>query len=157
MNAIVIFDVEPNYNKLNYYHGKRGTTVHKTIFLSAAALVLTIGGCRPEKEAPPEQTQPRPAAAAAPRFAPTADSTITAKQLRLWKDCNPVLDSLTYFYKDSFAVADPVNKLRLQEDFIKAQDRICKLAGLTGGYAEYKWITEAIANPRNRELLEGNL
>ncbi|MDR0305585.1 MAG: hypothetical protein LBI42_01980 [Chitinispirillales bacterium] len=131
--------------------------MHKAIFLSAILIVLTFGGCRSETDAPIEQPQPRPRAAAAPRFVPANDSTITVRQFRLWRDCNPVLDSLTYFYKDSFAVADPVSKLRLQEDFIKAKDKICKLAGLSGGYTEYKWIMESIANPRNKELLDENL
>jgi hypothetical protein len=137
---------------------KEEETVNKLIFLSTAAAAFVFAGCQFfEKEPPFEHTPPQVAAVQVPRFVPTADSTITARQLRLWKDCNPVLDSLAYFYKDSFAVADPVNKLRLQEDFFKAQDKICKLAGLTGGYTEYKWIMGAIANPRNKELLEENL
>ncbi|MCL2689389.1 MAG: hypothetical protein FWE57_06035 [Chitinispirillia bacterium] len=127
----------------------------KIIFLSTLAVTFVFAGCQP-KEEDFHVEPPAPRAVQAPRFVPTADSTITARQLRLWKDANPVLDSLVYFYRDSFAVADPVNKLRLQEDFLKAQDKICKLAGLTGGYIEYKWIMGAITNPRNRELLEGN-
>jgi hypothetical protein len=132
--------------------------VNKLIFLSALTAAIVFTGCQTEKELPVENALPQTASAVqAPKFVPTDDSTITVRQLRLWKDCNPVLDSLTYFYKDSFTVADPVNKLRLQEDFFKAQDKICKLAGLTGGYTEYKWIMGAIANPRNKELLEENL
>ena len=132
--------------------------MNKFIFLSALAAAFVFAGCQTEKELPVEHTLPRAASAVqAPKFVPTDDSTITARQLRLWKDCNPVLDSLTYFYKDSFTVADPVNKLRLQEDFFKAQDKICKLAGLTGGYTEYKWIMGAISNLRNKELLEGDI
>jgi hypothetical protein len=49
-----------------------------------------------------------------------------------------------------------VTNFTLQEDFLKAQDKICKLAGFAGGYTEYKWIMGAIANPRNKELLEEN-
>ena len=130
----------------------------KSVFLSALTILVVFAGCNSEKELPIEERKlPKTASAAqAPKFVPTEDSTITARQLRLWKDCNPVLDSLAYFYKDSFAIADPVNKLRFQEDFFKAQDKICKLAGLTGGYTEYKWIMGAIANPRNKELIEGN-
>jgi len=130
--------------------------VNKIIFLSTLAAAFVFVGCQPKEEEFPVQ-QPQPRAVQAPRFVPAEDSTITVRQLRLWKDCNPVLDSLAYFYKDSFAIADPVNKLRLQEDFFKAKDRICKLAGLTGGYTEYKWIMGVIANPRNKELLEQNL
>ena len=129
--------------------------MNKIFFLSTLAAVLIFAGCKPKEELPIEQPVSR--MVQAPKFVPTDDSTITERQLKLWKDCNPVLDSLAYFYKDSFAVADPVNKLRLQEDFFKAQDKICKLAGLTGGYIEYKWIMGAIANPRNKELLEANL
>ena len=127
----------------------------KVILLSTLAAAFVFAGCQPKEE--PVIEQPAPRVVQAPRFVPSADSSITARQLRLWKDSNPILDSLAYFYKDSFAVADPVNKLRLQEDFLKAKERICKLAGLTGGYTEYKWIMEVIANPRNRELLEADL
>ena len=130
--------------------------MNRIIFLSTLAAAFVFAGCQPKEEELPVE-QPAPRAVQAPRFVPTADSTITVRQLRLWKDANPVLDSLAYFYKDSFAVADPVNKLRLQEDFFKAQDKICKLAGLTGGYVEYKWIMGAIGNSRNKELIEGNL
>ncbi len=110
-----------------------------------------MSGCVKKKEV--VQTPP-PAPVAEPKFEPTADSSVTAKQVTLWKTCNPLLDSLTYFYSDSFKTEDPVQRLRYEEDFRRAQDKICKLAGFVGGYKEYTWVMESMGNARNRGILE---
>lgn len=87
-------------------------------------------------------------------FTPPGDSSISVDQMMAWSTCNPLLDSLTFRYADSFKTEDPSELLRYQEDFINAQDRICVRAGLSGGYAEYKWILQNMGLPKNRAILE---
>lgn len=87
-------------------------------------------------------------------FIPPADSAISPKQMANWNNCNALLDSLTFRYADSFKVDDPVSILRYQEDFINAQDKICVISGLPGGYQEYKWVLQHMGIKKNRSLLE---
>ena len=68
--------------------------------------------------------------------------------------CNMLLDSLSMFYQDSFKTKDAALLIRFQEDFSKAQDKICLRAGLAGGYNEYLWILKNLGNPRNAKLLD---
>lgn len=87
-------------------------------------------------------------------FIPPADSTVTIDQMKKWLQCNPYLDSLSIFYKDSLATHDAAKQTKYQEDFMKAQDKICVRVGLTGGYAEYLWILKNISVPKNLKILD---
>lgn len=118
------------------------------IFSVILALLLGCGAQKKSEETPQQQVKP------VPKFVPTADSSLTAEQVSLWKQCNPLLDSLTYFYSDSFKTEDPISKLRIEDDFMKAQNRICKLAGYPGGFKEYSWVSECLGNPRNKDILD---
>ena len=74
--------------------------------------------------------------------------------MKAWLACNPVLDSLTIMYSDSFKTKDPKLRMRYQKDFTKAQDKICVLSGLSGGFIEYKWILTNMGNPKNKPVLD---
>jgi hypothetical protein len=87
-------------------------------------------------------------------FVPPADSAISTAQIQAWSRCNPLLDSLTFRYADSFKTTDPAATIRYQDDFITAQDRICVKAGLAGGYKEYKWILQYMGIEKNRSILQ---
>jgi len=87
-------------------------------------------------------------------FVPPSDSTVTRAQLESWMNANPLLDSLSYLYKDSFQIDQPATRLRLQHDFVRAQDKICVRVGLSGGYHEYVWVLKNAGNPRNKSLLD---
>jgi hypothetical protein len=124
-------------------------TTLPSAFVLVAALILC--GCQ-KKAAVAE-----PAAQAEPtkiQFVPPADSLLTIDQMRKWLQCNPYLDSLSILYKDSFSGADAARQTRIQEDFVKAQDRICVRVGLAGGYAEYLWTLRSASNPRNARILD---
>lgn len=122
-------------------------------------LCIALACCCKEKPAeqtpdkPTENTkQPEPAARLP--FVPPADSVITPAQMKSWRDCNALLDSLTFRYADSFKTQDPAELMRHQENFISAQDKICIRAGLPGGYQEYKWILQNMGIEKNRKVLE---
>lgn len=102
---------------------------------------------RTRAPAPAEQIKEVP-------FTPPADSTISIKQMTSWQRCNPLLDSLTFRYTDSFKTEDPEALLRYQDDFIAAQNKICVRTGLPGGYREYRWILRNMGNKKNKMLLE---
>jgi hypothetical protein len=87
-------------------------------------------------------------------FIPPADSIVTTTQIKAWMSCNPLLDSLTFRYADSFKTTDPALRLRYQEDFSKAQHKLCIHAGLPGGYKEYTWILKNSGNPKNKAVLD---
>jgi len=129
-------------------------TMRTIMITGVLAGLLAFCGCEQINRAL-GQSEDLPAPPPAVPFVPPADDTVTAHQFGLWKAINPVLDSLTYFYADSFKVKDPVHTLRIQEDFMLAQDIICRLIGLTGGYAEYRWVTNNIGRQRNRKLHTG--
>ncbi|MFP4164382.1 MAG: hypothetical protein ACLFQB_10260 [Chitinispirillaceae bacterium] len=118
-----------------------------TILVLLFALLLGCGAKKESAENPKSVKQ-------TPEFLPTADSTLTFRQVSRWKQCNPLLDSLAYFYSDSFKTEDPVLKLRYEEDFMKAQKKVCKLAGFPGGYKEYSWVTGCLGNSRNKHILD---
>ncbi|MFP4014862.1 MAG: hypothetical protein ACLFVQ_12305 [Chitinispirillaceae bacterium] len=123
--------------------------MYRVLILSVmSALLLGCGAQKKSEETSRQQVKP------VPKFVPTADSSLTAEQVALWKQCNPLLDSLTYFYSDSFKVEDPTAKLRIEDDFFKAQNRICKLAGYPGGFKEYNWVSDCLSNPRNKRILD---
>jgi hypothetical protein len=87
-------------------------------------------------------------------FLAPADSSITAIQIKNWLACNPMLDSLAIMYADSFVTENAQMRLRYQDDYSSAQDKICVLSGLPGGYIEYKWVMENIGNPKNKSVVE---
>ncbi len=87
-------------------------------------------------------------------FNPPADSLISSTEIKNWLACNPLLDSLAIMYADSFKTESAQTRLRIQEDYSAAQDKICVISGLQGGYKEYKWIMENIGNPKNKETIE---
>jgi hypothetical protein len=87
-------------------------------------------------------------------FFPPSDSLITSEQMKHWLGCNPLLDSLAIMYADSFKVENAQARLRYQYDYSAAQDKICVLSGLQGGYKEYKWIMDNAGNPKNKSVIE---
>lgn len=87
-------------------------------------------------------------------FFPPPDSLITSEQIEHWLACNPLLDSLAIMYADSFKVENAQARLRYQDDYSAAQDKICVLSGLQGGYKEYKWIMNNAGNPKNKSVIE---
>ena len=87
-------------------------------------------------------------------FIPPVDSSITSAQIKNWLGCNPMLDSLAIMYADSFKTESAQMRLRYQDDYSSAQDKICVISGLKGGYTEYKWVMENIGNPKNRSVVE---
>jgi hypothetical protein len=87
-------------------------------------------------------------------FIPTPDSTISPEQMKNWSACNPMLDSLSIMYSDSFKTSNPQARVRFQDDYTAAQDKICVICGLPGGYKEYKWVMEAMSNSKNRAVVE---
>jgi hypothetical protein len=112
--------------------------------------------CRQQPaEQPPEKKAPAKVATVQPvPFVAPEDSAITEKQMVAWQTCNPLLDSLTFRYTDSFKTEDPAALFRYQEDFITAQDKICVRAGLPGGYEEYTWVLQNMGIEKNRKILE---
>jgi len=121
--------------------------------LIVLSLVL-MPGCIRKKKAPPPPP-PKAVQQEAPKrvFSPTADSSLTMEQLKKWSACNPLLDSLSMMYQDSFKAADPQARINSQASFIQAQDRLCIKSGLAG-YSEYAWITSVMGNARNKALLD---
>lgn len=87
-------------------------------------------------------------------FIAPVDSSITAMQIKDWLACNPMLDSLAIMYADSFKTESAQTRMRYQDDYSSAQDKICVLSGLQGGYKEYKWVMENIGNPKNKPIVE---
>jgi hypothetical protein len=57
-------------------------------------------------------------------------------------------------YADSFKTANPAQRMKYQQLFTTAQDKICVITGLNGGYKEYKWILSNIGNPINKTIVE---
>lgn len=103
--------------------------------------------------AKPQVQQPSPVTKEI-EYVPPADSAIIISQIQAWKRCNPLLDSIAFRYADSFKTTDPTQRLRYQEDFSNAQNKLCILAGLPGGYKEYTWILKNSGNPKNKSVLD---
>ncbi len=119
-------------------------SIHRIAPLLAVAVALTIG-CQQNTEKQPEPESPR-------TFAPTADSSVTTQQVAAWLEANEALDSLAFAYRDSFITDDAEKRRGYQEQFMHAQDTLCRSVGLVGGYEEYAWITQALAKPINQAL-----
>jgi hypothetical protein len=79
---------------------------------------------------------------------------VTIDQIKKMNLCNFLLDSLSIFYQDSFKIKDAMLLTRYQEDFSRAQDKICLRTGLAGGYNEYLWLLKNLGNPRNAKILD---
>jgi hypothetical protein len=125
--------------------------------MSIAIGVCLFVGCQQKKKV----EHPQPVAHAAPPrevkkkdFVAPADSSMTIDQIKKMNLCNVLLDSLSIFYQDSFKTKDAVLLTRFQDDFSRAQDKICLRTGLAGGYTEYLWILKNLGNPRNAKLLD---
>ncbi|HUI90667.1 MAG TPA: hypothetical protein VLX68_00330 [Chitinivibrionales bacterium] len=125
--------------------------MRKKVFIVLLALVAGLSFCQTKKTV--EKPTPQPELRKV-EFVPPADSVVTMEQMKKWLVCNSYLDSLSVIYKDSFSVNDAARQARYQEDFLKAQDKICVRAGLTGGYAEYCWILKSIGSPANRKIVD---
>lgn len=125
----------------------------RTSVIVLGLTLASLGGCQKRETATPALPPPTREVRKVP-FVPPADSSITAEQLRKWLACHELLDSLSFRYADSFKTNDAERRLVYQQDFTQAQDRVCVLAGLSGGYHEYQWILAAIGNPRNRQLAD---
>jgi hypothetical protein len=113
--------------------------------------ICIIIGCQkkhiaPQTSAPPEIKKIE--------FVPPADSSVTIDQIKKMNLCNFLLDSLSIFYQDSFKIKDAMLLTRYQEDFSRAQDKICLRTGLAGGYNEYLWLLKNLGNPRNAKILD---
>lgn len=87
-------------------------------------------------------------------FTTPSNPLISVNQIKAWISSNPLLDSLALMYSDSFETKDASLRMHYQEAFSAAQDRICVLAGLHGGYREYKWILSNIGNSINKSTLD---
>jgi hypothetical protein len=79
---------------------------------------------------------------------------MTIEQIKKMNTCNVLLDSLSTFYQDSFKTRNAALLTRFQEDFSRAQDKLCLRSGLAGGYVEYLWVLKNLGNPRNAKLLD---
>jgi len=132
-----------------------GESVPKIIASYLLLMFLLLSGCKHEKPVSfnSKTPVPKPDVVVVP-FVPPGDSAITPPQMQNWFSCNQPLDSLANAYVDSFKTEDPQKRLRYQDDFSKEQDRICVLAGLTGGYKEYRWILANAGNPTNKALFD---
>jgi hypothetical protein len=128
----------------------------KRIIIIAVISTLFFGGCQQKKKAPVSAPAPAPALVELKKveFVPPGDSSMTIDQIKNMNMCNILLDSLSLFYQDSFKTKDAVLLTRFQEDFSRAQDKICLRTGLAGGYNEYLWILKNLGNPRNAKLLD---
>lgn len=127
--------------------------MRKILICGIIVISIAMAGCQKKKQVAPAPSASPAQEAPKRMFAPAADSSVTAEQLKLWTACNSPLDTLSIAYQDSFKAPDPSTRVRLQADFTRRQDQICKQAGLAG-YEEYRWIMSAMGNPRNKPVLE---
>jgi hypothetical protein len=126
--------------------------VKKSVFITLLAMVLAgLSVCQEKKTVEKQVPQAEPQKV---EFVPPSDSLVSIEQMKKWLLCNSYLDSLSIIYKDSFAVSDAARQTRYQEDFLKAQDKICVRVGLTGGYTEYFWILKSIGSPKNKKIVD---
>lgn len=124
----------------------------KSVFIVLLAMMLAVlSACQKKKTVEKQVPQVEPQKV---EFVPPADSLVSIEQMKKWLLCNSYLDSLSIIYKDSFAVNDAARQTRYQEDFLKAQDKICVRVGLTGGYTEYFWILKSIGSPKNKNVVD---
>jgi hypothetical protein len=126
--------------------------VKKNVFITLLAMLLAgLSVCQEKSTVEKQVPQAEPQKV---EFVPPSDSLVSIEQMKKWLLCNSYLDSLSIIYKDSFAVSDAARQTRYQEDFLKAQDKICVRVGLTGGYTEYFWILKSIGSPKNKRIVD---
>jgi hypothetical protein len=122
--------------------------------ISILSALCFFPGCRQKKKEPAQISVPIPVELKKIDFVAPPDSSMSIDQIVRMNVCNSLLDSLSILYQDSFKTKDAVLLTRFQDDFSKAQDKICLRAGLAGGYIEYLWILKNLGNPRNAKLLD---
>ena len=120
-------------------------------FIIASIALIAFSSCQKKKPAPVVIVQPELKKIT---FVAPSDSIVSAEDMKKWLLCNPYLDSLSTLYKDSFTTTDAAKQARYQDDFVKAQDKICVRVGLLGGYDQYLWILKACTNPVNTKVLD---
>lgn len=130
--------------------------MNRKLFTALVIAGFAIAGCKQKDDT---SNSPQPSKEVEKEikvipFIPPTDSSITQKQIKAWSSSNTFLDSLTIMYADSFKINDPIKRMHYQEVFSDAQDKICVINGLTGGYKEYKWILNNIGNPKNKAILD---
>ncbi|NLE02069.1 MAG: hypothetical protein GX640_19570 [Fibrobacter sp.] len=129
-------------------------------YLISIIIVTVTLNCKKSNHQLPKEHTENDSVAVSPEkpveFTAPADSLISIEQLKAWFSCNKTLDSLTKSYSDSFKIATPQQRIKFQEEFITAQNILCKKGGLNGGYKEYKWILENMGNPKNKRLLDSS-
>ena len=128
--------------------------MNRFIIITIVSSLCFFPGCQQKKKAPVQASTPAPVELKKIEFVAPPDSSMTIEQIKKMNVCNMLLDSLSIFYQDSFKTKDAALLTRFQEDFSKAQDKICLRAGLAGGYPEYLWILKNLGNPRNTKLLD---
>jgi hypothetical protein len=109
---------------------------------AAVICLLALSGCQKKD----------PGTVADAAFAPGADSSVTTAQVSRWVAANKALDSLSFAYREAFSSQDPAVRQNAQTEFIKAQELACRAAGLSGGLAEYHYVTASLPNPRNKTV-----
>jgi hypothetical protein len=87
-------------------------------------------------------------------FIPPVDSIIAPVRFSAWFACNKSLDSLSIAFTNTVAGGKSVPGDSARSSFCRAQDRICALHGLKGGYVEYRWIMENLGNSKNKALYD---
>lgn len=125
--------------------------MQRLLIICTLIIVCIFCGCQKKHNAPQTSS---PSENKKMEFVPPADSSVTIDQIKKMNLCNFLLDSLSIFYQDSFKIKDAVLLTRYQEDFSRAQDKICLRTGLTGGYNEYLWLLKNLGNPKNAKILD---
>jgi hypothetical protein len=122
--------------------------------ISILSALCFFPGCQQKKKETTQVSAAIPVELKKVEFVAPSDSSMSSNQIVRMNVCNSLLDSLSILYQDSFKTKDAVLLTRFQDDFSKAQDKICLRAGLAGGYKEYLWVLKNLGNPRNAKLLD---
>jgi len=127
-------------------HGRRGMVYRISVIGLLVSAILLVYCAK--------KTEEKTSSAAVQTWTPPADSTVSPAQLKVWLQCNPLLDSLSYLYKDSLSSDDTEKRISSQKNFQASQERICVKTGLPGGYKQYIWIARNMGNPKNAKVLD---
>jgi hypothetical protein len=137
-----------------HFNERKSTVKIRVILTALLTAAVLLSGCQQKKKkviaAPP--ASPKPAIVEPLPFTPAADSSVSVEQVHGWLSCNSALDSLSEAYKDSFKTEDISLRMAMQNNFSRAQAVVCVKHGLKSGYDEYRWVTGALASPRNKAL-----
>ena len=131
----------------------RRNILNKLLIITALSTIVFLYSCQ-KKVSSSDKTVSSQAQPEVTAFEPPADSLITLERMNAWLLSNTYLDSLAFMYSDSFKTLDPALRIRYQEDFTSAQNKLCVRAGLPGGYKEYTWIMKNSGNPKNKNVLD---